>query len=75
MTAGDVEWCYGKPGEGMDGSAGTKLLAKLSRSWVPHSPRCAEDDQLCVPRSVLVQVFCVKKCQAGEKAISRTPMC
>lgn len=59
----------------MDRPAGTKLLLKLSRSWVPRSPRSAGEDQLCAPRSVLVQVFFVKKCQAGEKAISRTPMC
>lgn len=59
----------------MDRPAGTKLSPKLSRSWVPHSPRSAGDDQLCAPRPVLVQELCVKKCQAGGKAISRTPMC
>jgi len=41
-------------------SAGTKLLPKLNRSWVPNSPRSAGKGQLCALRSVLVQVFRVK---------------
>lgn len=61
MCAGDVEWCYGHPGEGMDWPDGTKLSPKLGRSWVPPSLRSPGEDHLCAPRSCAgASVLCEK---------------